>query len=87
MASTVWKGYLTFGLISVPVRLFVAARSERISFNQIHDKCGSRIKQQTYCPVRAFRMMCGRSTCWAGCNGDVGSSTSGGMIKPRSSQL
>jgi DNA end-binding protein Ku len=51
MASPVWKGYLTFGLISVPVRLFVAARSERISFNQIHDKCGSRIKQQTWCPV------------------------------------
>jgi DNA end-binding protein Ku len=51
MASTVWKGYISFGLISVPVRLFVAARSERISFNQIHDKCGSRIKQQTYCPV------------------------------------
>jgi DNA end-binding protein Ku len=51
MASTVWKGYLAFGLISVPVHLFVAARTERISFNQIHDKCGSRIKQQTYCPV------------------------------------
>ncbi|HXE11632.1 MAG TPA: Ku protein [Bryobacteraceae bacterium] len=51
MASTVWKGYLTFGLISVPVRLFVAARTERISFNQIHEKCGSRIKQQTWCPV------------------------------------
>jgi DNA end-binding protein Ku len=51
VASTVWKGYLTFGLISVPVRLFVAARSERISFNQIHEVCGSRIKQQTYCPV------------------------------------
>jgi DNA end-binding protein Ku len=51
MASTVWKGYITFGLISVPVRLFVAARGERVSFNQIHDKCGSRIKQQIYCPV------------------------------------
>ncbi|MFZ0593083.1 MAG: Ku protein [Bryobacteraceae bacterium] len=51
MASTVWKGYISFGLISVPVRLFVAARSERISFNQIHEKCGSRIKQQIYCPV------------------------------------
>ena len=51
MASTVWKGFLTFGLISIPVRLFAAARSERISFNQIHDKCGSRIKQQIYCPV------------------------------------
>ena len=51
MASTVWKGYLTFGLISVPIRLFVAARTERIAFNQIHEKCGSRIKQQTCCPA------------------------------------
>lgn len=51
MASTVWKGYLSFGLISIPVRLFAAARSERLSFNQIHEKCGSRIKQQIFCPV------------------------------------
>jgi DNA end-binding protein Ku len=50
MASTVWKGYVTFGLISIPVRLFAAARSERISFNQIHEPCGSRIKQQIFCP-------------------------------------
>src|ERR1700677_4944151 len=51
MASTVWKGYISFGLISVPVRLFAAAREEHISFNQIHQVCGSRIKQQTFCPV------------------------------------
>jgi DNA end-binding protein Ku len=51
MASTIWKGYVTFGLISIPVRLFAAARSERISFNQIHEPCGSRIKQQIYCPT------------------------------------
>ncbi len=50
MASTVWKGYITFGLITIPVRLFAAARGERVSFNQIHGVCGSRIKQQTYCP-------------------------------------
>lgn len=50
MASTVWKGYITFGLITIPVRLFAAARTERVSFNQIHQPCGSRIKQQTYCP-------------------------------------
>src|SRR5579875_4175976 len=50
MASTVWKGYITFGLITIPVRLFTAARTERVSFNQIHQVCGSRIKQQTYCP-------------------------------------
>ena len=50
MASTVWKGYITFGLISVPVRLFAAARSERVSFNQLHNVCHSRLKQLTYCP-------------------------------------
>ncbi len=49
MASTVWKGYITFGLITIPVRLYTAARTERVSFNQIHGVCGSRIKQQTYC--------------------------------------
>ncbi len=50
MASTVWKGYLTFGLITIPIRLFTAARTERVGFNQIHEPCGGRIKQQTYCP-------------------------------------
>src|SRR5579884_852941 len=50
MAATVWKGYITFGLITIPVRLFAAARTERVSFNQLHGVCGSRIKQQTYCP-------------------------------------
>ncbi len=51
MASTVWKGYISFGLISVPVRMYVAAREEHIGFNQIHKTCGTRIKQQLYCPV------------------------------------
>jgi DNA end-binding protein Ku len=51
MASTVWKGYVSFGLVTVPIRLYVAARDEHISFHQIHASCGSRIKQQLYCPV------------------------------------
>ncbi|HTZ58907.1 MAG TPA: Ku protein [Acidobacteriaceae bacterium] len=51
MASTVWKGYISFGLVSVPVRLYAAAREQHVSFNQIHEPCGSRIKQQTVCPV------------------------------------
>jgi DNA end-binding protein Ku len=50
MAKTVWKGYLTFGLISVPIRLFAAARRERVSFNMLHNVCGTRIRQQLYCP-------------------------------------
>jgi DNA end-binding protein Ku len=51
MATSVWKGHLTFGLISVPVRLFAAARGERVSFNQLHKVCHSRLKQPLTCPV------------------------------------
>src|SRR5665213_3640027 len=49
MATSVWKGHLTFGLVSVPVRLFTAARSENLSFNQLHKHDNSRIKQVIYC--------------------------------------
>jgi DNA end-binding protein Ku len=51
MASTVWKGYISFGLISIPIRLYTAARDERVSFNQIHKDCNTRIKQQLFCPT------------------------------------
>lgn len=51
MATSVWKGHLTFGLISIPVRLFAAARGERVSFNQLHKVCNSRLKQPLTCPT------------------------------------
>ena len=51
MASTVWKGYLTFGLLSLPVKLYSAARSETVSFNQLHKDDHSRVKQVLYCQV------------------------------------
>lgn len=51
MATSVWKGFITFGLISIPVRLFTAARTERISLNQIHNVCQSRIRQPLFCPT------------------------------------
>jgi DNA end-binding protein Ku len=34
----------------VPIRLYVAAREHHISFNQLHSVCGTRIRQQLYCP-------------------------------------
>src|SRR5256886_5401838 len=49
MAASVWKGHLTFGMVSFPVRLFSAARSETISFNLLHKDDHSRIRQVTYC--------------------------------------
>ncbi len=36
MASTVWRGYISFGLISIPVRLFRAARAERVGLRRMY---------------------------------------------------
>ncbi len=49
MATTIWRGHLTFGLVSLPVKLYTAARSENISFNQLHKTDHSRVKQVLYC--------------------------------------
>ena len=51
MPASVWTGYLTFGLISMPVRLFSGARGEHVSFHMLHREDLSRVKQQLYCPV------------------------------------
>jgi DNA end-binding protein Ku len=50
MAASVWSGYLTFGLISMPVRLFSGARGTRVSFHMLHRDDNVRIKQQLFCP-------------------------------------
>ena len=49
--ASLWSGYLTFGLISMPIRLYSGARSEQVSFHMLHRDDLSRIKQQLYCPV------------------------------------
>src|SRR5690349_13599554 len=49
MAASVWSGYLTFGLISMPVRLFSGARSSGISFNMLHRDDHASVKQQLTC--------------------------------------
>src|SRR5258705_1250390 len=51
MPSSVWSGHLTFGLISMPVRLFSGARSTGISFNMLHRPDKQRVKQQYICPL------------------------------------
>ncbi len=49
MPSTVWKGYVSFGLVSFPVRLFSAARAEAVHFHMLHKKDLSRVKEVWYC--------------------------------------
>src|ERR1700687_5326763 len=49
MPAIVWKGFITFGLVSFPVRLFAAARPESVHFHMLHKKDLSRIKEVWYC--------------------------------------
>ena len=49
-ARPIGNATISFGLVSIPVRLYVATHSEQLSFNQIHEPCSSRIKQQIFCP-------------------------------------
>jgi len=49
MPATVWRGFLSFGLVSFPVRLFSAARADHIHFHMLHRKDLSRIKEVWFC--------------------------------------
>ncbi len=48
---SIGSGTLSFGLVSIPVKMYTAASSESLSFNLLHEKCGGRIKQQQICPA------------------------------------
>ena len=50
MASAVWKGAISFGLLTIPIRMYTAARSERVQLHQIHKKCHTRLRQPLFCP-------------------------------------
>ena len=49
MAAVVWKGFVSFGLVSFPVRLQAAAREKPVRFHMLHKKDASRLKEVFYC--------------------------------------
>src|SRR5579872_1516165 len=49
MPASVWKGYLSFGLVSFPVHLAAAARRDPVRFNMLHKTDLARIKEVWYC--------------------------------------
>lgn len=50
-ARAISSGTLSFGLVSIPFKVYTAASAEGVSFHQLHEKCGNRIKYQVYCPT------------------------------------
>jgi len=51
MATAVWKGMISFGLVSIPIRLYAAARPKRTNLHQIHKASNTRVKQPLFCPT------------------------------------
>jgi DNA end-binding protein Ku len=50
-ARSIASGTISFGLVSIPVKLYSATQaSSAVSFNLLHDKCSGRLKQQYICP-------------------------------------
>ena len=47
---SLWSGSISFGLVSIPVRLEVSQRSQSLGFNLLHKTCLNRIKQRQFCP-------------------------------------
>ena len=47
----IWKGAVSFGLVSVPVKLYSATESHDVSFRQVHAKDGGRVKYQRICSI------------------------------------
>lgn len=49
MAKAFWKGAISFGMVSIPVKMYVATESQTLAFHYLHKKCLTRPKQVLYC--------------------------------------
>ena len=50
MPRSIWNGVISFGMVSIPVKLYTATENKDISFNLLHKDCGERLKQLRWCP-------------------------------------
>jgi DNA end-binding protein Ku len=48
---SVWKGAITFGMVTIPAKLYTAAEDKRVSFHLMHRECPSRIQLPKWCPT------------------------------------
>jgi DNA end-binding protein Ku len=58
VAKTIWKGAISFGLVTIPVRVFTATEEKSFKFNQLHSKDQGRIKYKRTCAT------CGEEVTW-----------------------
>jgi len=46
----IWKGYIKFSLVSIPIKMYTATSEKMLSFDLLHKECGTKIKQERICP-------------------------------------
>ena len=51
MPRAIWTGAISFGLVSVPVKLYAAVSAKGVHFHQLHAADGVRIQQKRICPA------------------------------------
>jgi DNA end-binding protein Ku len=51
MAHAIWSGAINFGLVTIPVKLFTAVKTDDLSFNLLHAKDDGRIKYERICSI------------------------------------
>src|SRR5438067_12157403 len=47
----IWTGAISFGLVTIPVKLYTAVREQRLHFRSLHDQDQVPLKQKLYCPA------------------------------------
>ena len=50
MPRAIWKGAVSFGMVSIPIKLYTATEEKDVAFHLLHKKDGARIKTQRFCP-------------------------------------
>ncbi len=51
MARAIWSGSISFGMVTIPVKLYGATESKDIRFSLLHPTCGSKLQQKRWCPT------------------------------------
>src|SRR3954453_13448919 len=49
MPRSMWSGSISFGLVNIPVKLFIAVRAERVHFHMVHDQDHARLQRKLVC--------------------------------------
>ena len=49
MPRAIWKGAISFGMVVIPIKLYIATKSKTIPFVTLHSSCQTRLRQRRWC--------------------------------------